>query len=267
MSELRVSATIPIVEKHARFAVSLFENLALVDPGFDEIVVVCSGLTKRSLRQAFESTKAINSEVVFIEVPLLPLGVNRNIGWMATTGDIVCFLDADDLYSSNYREHVESAFERFDADLFLHSFVELHRRESMESRFPKPPRQKMPASYLFSSDLVRLNNLGTIRNRSAELRQDSSLSQVRLPRDWPHSVHQGHASVRRELLLEVPYIFERGQRNEDGIFIKDCLDKGKMVVISSEPLSAYSLHTSALYWTPERLRGLSMRLWRKSFSR
>jgi glycosyltransferase involved in cell wall biosynthesis len=267
MSELRVSATIPIVEKHARFAASLFENLALVDPGFDEIVVVCSGLKKSSLRQAVESAKAIKSEVVFIEVPLLPLGVNRNIGWMATTGNIVCFLDADDLYSSNYRQHVESAFELFNADLFLHGFVELQRREAMESKFPESPRQKTPTSFLFSSDLVRLNDLGAVRNRSAELRQDSSLSQVRLPRGWPHSVHQGHASVRRELLLDVPYIFERGQRNEDGIFIKDCLDRGKMVVISSEPLSAYSLHTSALYWTPERLRKLSRRLWSKSPSR
>jgi hypothetical protein len=113
--------------------------------------------------------------------------------------------------------------------------------------------QAMPENANFkplnSHDLMECNDLFDSRDRVSELRSSARSSQLRLPPNWGANVHQGHASVRRSLISSANYILEIGQRNEDGIFIRDCLESGMKVIVSPERLTAYSLHTSALYFS------------------
>ena len=260
MTTLSIAAALALVEKHMKYLDSLLENLSRVNPPFDELVIVASGLRPRSSLRLRQLVKSFPVPVRIVDVPLLPLGLNRNLGWLATNCDVVCFIDSDDLYSPRYRSEIERLFVETRCDVVLHSFVPLESRDLSSSQFPEIEKGIRDQGLLMTVDLLASNRLGAERDREAELKRDGTLSRLLVPDWWRYEVHQGHASVRRSAVERVHYILELGQRNEDGVFIKDCLEASLNVVVSPEALSCYSLHTSAIYWDSLRVKALRERL-------
>lgn len=127
-----VSATIPVVPHHLYLFESLLRNLEEIQPSFDEVIFVLSGLRRGQAKKALNLLE--NTKVVWraIHVPFLPLGVNRNLGWLESQSDIVCFLDADDYYSKGYRSVIEERFNTLLPDVLLHSHIPFSRKGKIE---------------------------------------------------------------------------------------------------------------------------------------
>lgn len=259
-----VSATIPVVPHHLYLFESLLRNLEEMQPTFDEVIFVLSGLRRSQARKALNLLD--NSKVAWraIHVPFLPLGVNRNIGWLESQGEIVCFLDADDFYSKSYRSVIQERFNALLPDVLLHSHIPFSRKGKIgetQDIFRSSPHPHF--SFLDTGELLRVNELGSNRNRLRELRVEARESNLKMPGNWTYPVTQGHASVRRTLVSQVNFINETGMRNEDGIFAKDCLETGARLIVTNDALTAYSLHTSAVPWTLDRFKRIALRILRR----
>ena len=256
-----ISASIPVVPQHLGLFESLLANLEAIQPEFDELVFVFSGLNKAETDRALSLLSSLRLNSRAIHVPLLPLGVNRNLGWLETTGDVVCFLDADDLYSSDYRKVVQSRFEEFSPDVLLHSHIPFStRKKTGDASRLFESKSNESFAWVESQELKEANELGLKRQRDIELRVEASASSLSLPDRWNWPVHQGHASVLRSIISSVNYINERGMRNEDGIFAKDCLEAGLSVLVTNDRITAYSLNTSAIPWNFKRVARIITRL-------
>ena len=100
---LRVSVIIPVYNREGLIKATLSSILAQTHPA-DEIIVVDDGSTDKSA----EIAESFGPNIQVIRAENGGPARARNIGFAASTGDLILFFDSDDLATNNY---IESRYE------------------------------------------------------------------------------------------------------------------------------------------------------------
>ncbi len=116
MTRRRISAVIATFNRSA-FLRSAIESALEQSLPCDELIVVDHGSTDDSR----EIVASFGDEVTYLSLEQDPLGrpaVSRNAGLRAANGDLICFLDDDDLWEAGKNKHQTEVFEQ-DPDVGL----------------------------------------------------------------------------------------------------------------------------------------------------
>jgi glycosyltransferase involved in cell wall biosynthesis len=124
---MNISIIIP-VHNHAEYLEESIESAYNQTMQAHEIIVVDDGSTDNSKeiaeRYMFKQFPLIDSPVKVISQNNKGLPSARNTGIMASTGDYILFLDADDILMENAVERITQEIQAMNADVVAPSFVE-----------------------------------------------------------------------------------------------------------------------------------------------
>lgn len=117
----RISVILPVYNVEDYLALSLESVRAQACEGV-EIVCVNDGSTDGSLA-LLRKAAAVDERVVVVDKENGGLSSARNAGIQAATGDVVCFLDSDDLLVEGACEKILDTFERTHADVVTYGGI------------------------------------------------------------------------------------------------------------------------------------------------
>jgi glycosyltransferase involved in cell wall biosynthesis len=236
-----VCAVVLLTPLHvAHFVDFLIPNLRQLSRPFDELIIVASGLSRKSMKRIeFSLThlpSAWHREIA--RFPLGSVGRNRNRGIARSESDLVTFIDSDDFFHPDYAEFILQAYARNSFHILMHGYSLFEPTASSLPEFSAIGNLSQVA-YLSSEDFIKrldidweldprsLNNTNLLQKDETNFRP----------------LHQGHMTLLRKFPLrfhENPYA-----RNEDGVFLNQALLAGAEINGYEVEMSAYSQGTSA----------------------
>lgn len=238
-SSFSLSAVVVLVPQHLKFVARLLRNLNQAHPQFDEVVVVASGLSWREKREIIRELSQITVPLT-VEFPKLgSAGANRNIGARSASGDLLAFLDADDLYAPGRNEVIRRAYLDTGFDIFLHSFVDFCEEVDLSEQFSDPTEFDSSKTY-DQRILSQLTFPDGERNRELEVSGNAPSTNLIIPQESnSFAVHHAHVVAKRGVALQTRFHEYFGVRNEDGVFARDVLFHGGKVIVCPLVLSGY----------------------------
>lgn len=253
VSKPTVAGVVLLVPQHLRyFCNGLIPNLSALTTPFDEVLVIASGLSRRQTKKVEEVLVTLSNHPRkrVLRVQLGSVGANRNHGLNNASSDLVTFLDSDDLYSPDYCAFLKSAYEREPYQILLHSFFTMERSRSGDVAF-ETIDTALSIPFLVNEDFFIepfefwQGDPKNFESTSLRLRNDEDIPPI----------HQGHMTVARTLPLR--FHEDPLARNEDGVFLQECLSKGYQLHFYPVTLSAYRLFSSANPWPYRILRRMA----------
>lgn len=117
----RISVIVPVYNVEEYLALSV---QSVRDQDFADLEIVCvnDGSTDGSLG-VLRKFERVDDRIVVVDKPNGGLSSARNAGIAAATGDIVCFLDSDDLLVEDACSTIVAAFDRTGADVVTYGGV------------------------------------------------------------------------------------------------------------------------------------------------
>lgn len=223
-----ISAVIITIPEHLQYLDELIININQIKPNFDEIIIVASGC-KAYKSTLIEKARQFKSEkVVLIINKLSPSGKNRNLGWKYAKGDIVTFLDGDDLYDIERNKKILKSFGEENIDLFLHSYT---------TAFPIINNAGNEKKLTLKNEhLVSFSKYNKILEILG-LRSSTNLVLKNKLLEFP--IAHGHITIKNNASSFKRFHQLKRARNEDGIFLRDALRQQKIFLITNEQLSYY----------------------------
>ena len=140
-------------------------------------------------------------------------GKIRNIGFEYSSGDIVIFSDADDLYHPTRNETIARIFEDYECDIVLHDYF-LKEKDFI---FKKIGYESILVDNCVPSEISQTGNQ---------------------PRNNDFGIAQGHASFKREVLKEIKYD-EVLVPGEDGEILRRAYKENKKLICINAKLSSW----------------------------
>ena len=250
LSNPSVTGVILLVPQHLSFfCQSLTPNLKSMTMPFDEILVIASGLSRRQIRrvEAVVNSELCHRNLRVLRAPLGSVGANRNRGLDAAASDLVTFIDSDDLYSPQYCEFLKIAYARSPYQILLHDYTSFGQIENDEPLLEKLNLEARYEPYTNEDFLIKpieewLHNSKSGGSTNLQFRNEETKAKF----------SQGHMTVWRTLPLR--FHIDPLLRNEDGLFLQQCLSRGYRIQVHPLALSAYRLGSTA---NPLRHRFLS----------
>ena len=226
-----ISAVVVAVPSHKDYLKDVIADCLSQTLPYNQVILVLSGFNPSQILEVkSENTDSWSSSVEVHVRPMAPAGANRNFGYSLAQHDYVSFLDADDRYPIWRNEVFSQLQSHFNMDLFLHSYATF---DSGGGPVLLRPSNAL-SSCLGTEALLELNfPLG--RNRWKELAgAPTALQHER------SGLHHGHLYARNGLLSDqLSFHTYSWPRNEDSLFVRDCLWRGHKVVASSDVMSSY----------------------------
>lgn len=226
-----ISAVIVAVPSHKGHLKDVITDCLSQTLPYKQVILVLSGFNSSQILEVnSENAESWGSSVEVHIRPMAPAGANRNFGYSLAQHDFVSFLDADDRYPNWRNEVFSQLHHHFKMDLFLHSYATFTSGNG--------PLLERPSDHLsgcLETDALREMNFPRGRNRWKEL--------AGAPTAIKHKqseLHHGHLYARNGLLSDqLSFHTYSWPRNEDSLFVRDCLWLGHKVVASSDVMSAY----------------------------
>jgi len=245
-SAVTLAAVVPLIEHHVRFFKPLIANLELQTKGFDQIIVVASGLRRSSLEmiEATLRSSAYSGSYQIVSNSLSPSGKNRNVGAQASGTELIAFLDADDAYHPLRNEAVLDTYRRtsFDA-LVVRAFA--LPESTLFAWNSNLDVADLVSNHLIYPQEIFDHTFSGGRARHKEMLGAPSVLLVGAERTKSGVLAHGHLVVRRELFLSLKQHEQSFPRNEDSVFARDILWSGNNLFSLNLALSHYRLDSSA----------------------
>lgn len=157
-------------------------------------------------------------------------GINRNMGSNIAEGDLLCFIDSDDIIHPMKIEITEYFYEKYNFDGMLHSYVFKEKKNYFDNHFIDYKKENFN---IFNKEQIKKILYPTnIRDRNLELKYGSKHTIK-----FPTGCSFGFISIKKEILNKIKYVnFKRG---EDCIFTRDCIWEGYNLMFFDLPLFIY----------------------------
>jgi len=226
----RVCVVVPAVPRHVRHLPDLLRSVEGQSLPPSRVVIALSETDEascRALERALRSRFGGMGEKIELACTAAPAfaAANRNRGGAACgAGEIVSFMDADDVMRPGRLERVRDALAR--ADAVVHSFGGEKEAAPPASGAP-PPREWSP------SEMRSVHSAQSARGGPIHL-------QMRAP------LHHGHITVRSSVFeAERQDERPRFRRSEDSEYVRRLIERGYDLVFLERDLSLYRPHLSA----------------------
>ena len=235
----RISVVIVCVRQHQQFLDETIASIESTSFSIDEKIVVASGWNLLGFQtiQQLRWLWCKGWRVFFRRRH--SAGSNRNFAWERASGDLVSFHDADDFYCADRLQYVVSSFNEMQWDVLLHSYENWDGKDDPRAILDNPAKRR-PARLV--SPTMAETTLRD-RDRDAELGGRVPTNLVFAPGQAVFDITHGHVTVKRT--MGVRFHEKTGVYNEDGVFVRDCLEAGLSVALSREVLSLYRAGSSA----------------------
>lgn len=234
-----LGAVVILVPQHFHFLARLVENINESQPPFHDVVIVASGfpLSLRPKLKRLVGKINVPTKVMFTE--LGSAGQNRNAGSMASSAELVAFLDADDYFAPDRNSIALEVFNKTHFDLFYHSFLPFENFQDLrEIAFPSDAGSV--EDLVFSESLFETTFPNDHRDRKEELAGRAQSTNLIVPNEFgAFQIHHAHVICRAEVARRIRFHEIFGMRNEDGVFGRDALQMGLKIVCSPLILSGY----------------------------
>tara|TARA_B100000242_G_C42956216_1_gene443450 strand:- start:154 stop:966 length:813 start_codon:yes stop_codon:yes gene_type:complete len=141
----------------------------------------------------------------------LPSG-NRNRGSLKATGDIITFMDADDIMYPYKLEYINIYFNKYNPKVFIHSYSKGYNNFEKTNKNPEIYFGDQIYDMAIKSDGTILNNILNWRNTNDKIYINNKM-------------HHGHVTIPRYIIKKIK--FREGyeyKRGEDCVFIREILD-------------------------------------------
>lgn len=236
---MKITVVIPCGPRHTQFLPRIVKNLIEGTVVPDEIIIAVSEITDE---QGFSLQKSLTE--VFANIRILPTqlkcgpGVNRNRGAAVVAGDVISFIDADDIIHPQKIEIVKYVFEKYKPSIFLHSMI-----LGLDGDFPvyENLQELENTVQVVKGDEIYKNTFGTGN------RYYRPASNIWADNTAGGSLHHGHSSVLASVVKGIDAIeFGNYVPGEDGNFCRDVLFKHRSMIFWALPLLKYQ--SSGSWW-------------------
>ena len=242
------SIVIPVHVSHWQYLPDLVQSVSLWSRPPLEIICCLSGVGMRRIGR-FKKEIGAPSSPGHLSLSLTrrprTAGQNRNLGARRASGDYILFMDADDVYASDYGAQLMAIVDEFQTDLVMHSFA---NSDAAADELARP-------GVSINEDLFE---------GAEELLKAAGFDNRSLPLIGPplhpaagFSIHHGVLAVKRTVFTDIEYSNRR--MGQDVEFIRRCIRHDKTLTITSRKLMVWQTNHSSN-------RRLSRRLYRKSMS-
>ena len=223
----KISVIIPCIPRDIKYLDRLLESIKKQTYKCHEIIISLSGITNN------ESRKLENSYINKYNLPVKILDIkekkyaseNRNRGSLHATGDIISFIDADDVMYPKKLEYVNEYFNKYNPKIFIHGFSNGYKN------FEEKEKQIINGEQIY--DYIYKKNKNIVND-------DEHVSKW-----WVYpDMHHGHISIPKNLINDIQYREgEKYKRGQDAMFIRDIIKKyGRVkntLIFLNIPLSQY----------------------------
>lgn len=157
-------------------------------------------------------------------------GINRNMGSSIATGDLLSFIDSDDIIHPMKLEITEYFYEKYKFDGMLHSYVFKQKKNYFENHIIDYKKENF--TIYNKEEIKKIIYPTNIRDRNLELKYGS-----KHVIQFPTNCSFGFMTIKKEILNKIKYInFKRG---EDCIFTRDCIWGDYNIMFFDLPLFIY----------------------------
>jgi glycosyltransferase involved in cell wall biosynthesis len=226
---MKISVIIPVYPPHFIFIPKILDQLKKQTLQPDEIIIAASEINNN-----FELINIINNPKVKLITTQekQPAGMNRNMGMNASTGDIILFMDADDIYHKEKIEITNYYFQKYNCDLFLHSYCSMFR-----TNYEKALNINLVINrdcYREDTELLYKQTFITprIRDNETGVHGDTNIrSKI--------AIHHGVIAIDKK--MKEKYKYTDMIAGEDGKFCRDILEDKNNVIAADLKLMFYCI--------------------------
>ncbi len=235
-----ISIIIPIynVEKYLSECLDSILNQAVDD---FELICINDGSTDNSLSIISEYMKNYDSKIVLIQQMNQGLSAARNAGIKAAKGKYICFVDSDDMLTTNALSILANKIiENPDVELF----------------------QFETAPLLFENGKEDANKINyySVRSTYDEIQSGAKLF-VNLMKNDDFVESANILLIKRDWLISREILFTPNALYEDSIFTIDCFFKCNQVMHISERLYVYRIREDSIMTSKYTFKQLKWRIW------
>ncbi len=221
---MKVSIVIPIYPPHFHLLPSLINQIEKQTEKPDEIIIAASETTTKTI---YEYLSNINITILRIIKVITSdnkqfAGINRNMGIKKAIGDIIIFMDADDIYHKRKIEISKKLYEKHNYDLLIHSYG--NKNQNIDNI-------TINDNYnILTTDEIYMNTFKNGRNINEETGYQGNTN---LWANFP--IHHGVITISKKMRK---YEYTDLRMGEDGKFCRDILyDKNKVIMVNLKLMS------------------------------
>ncbi|KAK6589580.1 hypothetical protein RS030_203134 [Cryptosporidium xiaoi] len=264
-----ISLVVPVAFDDLRSFPVLLSSLRLQTMRPDEIILVFDipendvGSRDNVLKEVEKYSKSLRNLRPFFRTPPPPPrhfpGSNRLFGASKAKNEIVMFFDSDDIIHPQRVEYVSRAFKQNpDMDAFLTEYF-VEQMDTTEQALEMPRKSMQDLEKVFNLDELENSKGGLLaatyeseRKEAKKAVEEYGLKCPWNPNDrrteinwpethgwWLYCCHNGWLTIRRSVLIEVPYPDK--EWGEDSLYVFRLLMSGKNLGHSRVPLGIYVL--------------------------
>lgn len=221
---MRVSIVIPIYPPHFYLIPKIIKQIEEQTEQPDEIIIAASETTPKTI---YEQLSKVNIEIlkkikVKTSINKQFAGINRNMGKNEANGDIIIFMDADDIYHKRKIEISKKIYEQHNYDLLIHSYGS--KNENIDNIELDNNYETLTTQEIYN------NTFKTRRDRNKEI---GHLGDTNLWSNFP--IHHGVITISNKMRK---YAYTDLRMGEDGKFCRDILyDRNKVIMVNLKLMS------------------------------
>lgn len=221
LSKFNVSLCIPCIPRDKEKLLRLMETVNEQSLKPMQVVISLSGEkhTNDNFKNKLEQIAKVPVQIIYSS-DKKTASENRNIASNNVIGDIISYIDADDLMNKNRIKRIVEIFNEYDCNAVLHSFestLDTNNNSPNDNRIYK-------GKYMY--------------NLSKELKS------LFLDIKNENTIHHGHVSIKKSVFDDIQFnTSEQYKRGQDSKFVRDIIDfygnNDKTIIFTNEKLSFY----------------------------
>lgn len=221
LSKFDVSLCIPCIPRDKEKLLRLMENVSNQSLKPMEVVISLSGekYTNDNFKNKLEKIAKVPIKIIYSS-DKKTASENRNIASNNVKGDIISYIDADDLMNKNRIKRIVEIFKEYDCNAVLHSFELTLDTNSIS----KNNKRIYKGKYMYNLSKEFKAEFLDIKNEN--------------------TIHHGHVSIKKSVFDNIQFnTSEQYNRGQDSKFVRDIIDfygnNDKTIIFTNEKLSFY----------------------------
>ena len=221
LSSFNVSLCIPCIPRDKEKLVRLMESVNNQELKPMEIVISLSGETfkNNNFKNRLEKIAKVPIKIIYSKKNKIA-SENRNIASENASGDILSYIDADDIMKKNRIKRIVDIFKKFNCNAVLHSF-----------------------EYTLDTTINTINKINIYKGKFMyEL--SKKVDTIHLWINNENAIHHGHLSIKKSVFKDIKFnTSKKYRRSEDSKFVRDIIEyygnDDRTICFTNEKLSYY----------------------------